>query len=204
MPVGRGEDDVFGFALQSCFEKGYLGYVPCAVLHAPPEERFYRPTDLTEFGSSLNMCTLILACITSFTQWPGSIPAQERLEKLGKHLMEIGSLKQDDFEKFLRIHLLRMNSDFVSLLDGELQKHQRSPEYWANDAEAYLDTVTTAVSSKDYMVPQDAIESVGFDQAREYSKRLVFKFGELLYWWAAITDTARRLKLDGIRIALPV
>jgi len=90
------------------------------------------------------------------------------------------------------------------LLDGELQKHQSSPEYWANDAEAYLDTVTTAVSSKHYMVPQDAIESVGFDQARQYSKRLVFKFGELLYWWAAITDTARRLKLDGIRIALPV
>lgn len=204
MPVGRGEDDVFGFAMQSCFEKAYLGYVPCAVLHAPPEERFYRPTDLSEFGSTLNVCTLLLACITSFTQWAGSLPAHARLEKLGKHLMEIGSLKQDDFEEFLRIHLLRMNSDFVCLLDAQLQKHQSTPGYWAEDAEAYLDTVTTAVTSKDYLVPQDAIESVGFDQAREYSKRLVFKFGELLYWWAAITDTTRRLKLEGERIALPV
>jgi hypothetical protein len=204
MPVGRGEDDVFGFTMQSCFEKGYLGYVPCAVLHAPPEERFYRPTDFSEFGSKIDMCTLILACVTSFTQWPNSIPAQARLEKLGKYLMEIGSLKQDDFEEFLRIHLLRMNSDFISVLEAQLQEHQSSPDFWTNDAEAYLDIVTSAVTTKDYIVPQDVIRSVGVDHAREHSKRLVFKFGELLYWWTAIIDTARRLKLDGTRMATAV
>ena len=205
MPVGRGEDDIFGFTLHSSCEPVYLGYLPYAVLHAPPEKRLYRPNDILDFASTPSMCTFMLACITSFNQWPGLSSEKDKLEKIGKYLLELGSLAQPDFEEFLRVQLLRMNSDYISVWETLLNLYEREPEYWTNDVEDYVETLRTSLTKEAYTTPHDFLNGSYDDgDLSKLFQQLVFKFGQLFCWWSAIRETSQRLKAKGTRLAVAV
>ena len=201
MPVLRGEDDVFGFTLDSCFDHGYFGYLPWAVLHAPPERRSYSSGGIIEFASRVRTCNLILACVTSADLWPGRGAEVERLRALGNHLMAVGAMAQPDFEEFVRAHLLRMGSDFVTLLEAYLEEFDASPDFWADDMAHYIDTLREALTREDYVTPTDLLDGRSPEEARRLARRLVFKFGQLLYWWPAIIQAAKSLRAQGRRLA---
>lgn len=204
MPVLRGEDDLFGFTMRACFNDGYFGYLPSAILHAPPDRRAYSPGDLEEFASGVRMCNVILACINSLNAWPGLLDARERLHALGDHLTSVASLPRQDFEEFVLVHLYRMQSEYLSFLEGSLQAYEESPEFWARDVEKYLDAVREAIKRRDYVVPQDLLNGRGADEARQLSQRLVFRFGQLLRWWPEMVEAAKSLRAQGQSLARPL
>lgn len=204
MPVLRGEDDLFGFTLHACFDDGYFGYLPSAVLHSPPDHRAYGHDDLGEFGSGVRMCNVILACVKSLNAWPGLEDARVRMRALGEHLTSVGSLPQEDFEELVLVNLYRMQSEYVTFLEGTLQDYDGWPEYWADDVESYIDALRAAMESRDYAVPQDLLAGRGQEEARRLSRRLVFRYGQLLRWWPEMVDAAKSLRAQGRRLAAPL
>jgi hypothetical protein len=202
MPVLRSEDDLFGLTLQACFDDGYFGYLPWALVHAPAESRTYPPDSITSEASSISMLHLMLAAITSFRVWPGLMNEAERLRALGRHLIEIGSLRQPDFEEFARLHIWRLQCDYARYHEQHLAACGAQPEFWASDIRRFTETLRRALPGKDYLVPRDLLAARRDpEEARCLARRLVFRFGQLLHWWPELVEAARTLRDREHRLA---
>lgn len=201
MPVGRGEDDVWGFTAQACCRDGYFGYLPWAVVHAPPEKRRYPPAWITEAAARLCVFHIMLACLSGFQTCPGVMNEAERMQTLGRHLVAVGSMQLPDFEEYVRLYVWRMQGEYIAFLENRLQSYEGSPHYWATDVKAYIAALRHNLARKDYLIAQDLLSGRSPEEARRTQQRLVRNFGELLYWWPQITTTAKSLRAHGHRLA---
>ncbi|MDQ3686867.1 MAG: glycosyltransferase family 2 protein [Acidobacteriota bacterium] len=197
VPVGRGEDDVWGFTVQACYGDAYFGFLPYALLHAPLESRAYSPAWIVESTAHVRVYQIILVCLMSFQTWPGAMNETERMRALGRHLVALGEMRQLDFEEYVRLHVWRMHSEFVTLLEHRLRSFDNSPEFWARDVREYIAALRQSLPREDYIVPGELLRGRSVDEARRLSQQLVRKYGQLLLWWPAIIETAKQLRAQG-------
>ncbi|MGB9177731.1 MAG: hypothetical protein WCB68_00680 [Pyrinomonadaceae bacterium] len=203
-PVLRGTDGIFSATLGCCCEYGYFGDVPRAVLHAPTPPRSYDRESVTESATGITINSLIIACLSSQQFVSGSADISGRMQSLGKHLIEIGSMSLRDFEEFARLHLWREQSSKMANLEKEFMRYQNPPDYWARDLKEYLATIRASLAKPEYVVPLDLRKNRSLEQARELSRQLVMNFGSLLCDWPNMIEAARRLRARGERLALPI
>jgi hypothetical protein len=115
--------------------------------------------------------------------------------------MELGHVAIGEFEEFVRLQALRSSSSFIQLMEEHLVAYQESPEFWANDCKKYLDILRQALMRADYCLPLDLVDSSNGSEPRLLAQELVLKFGQLLYWWPEIVESARELRAQGQRLA---
>jgi hypothetical protein len=202
MPVLRAEDDIFGFTVRACIEDGYFGHLPTAVLHSPIDTRAYFPAFLEQSAARTDMNKIILAGLISFQMGRVVLDVSRRLQTFGRHLMEIASMPQEDFEEFVKVQLWRMHTDTIQQMEGYLQHYQRDPAFWAKDIENYLHHFHTALIKDSFVVPQDLLGSRNAEVARKLSQQLVFKFGQLLYHWPELVEAAKSLRARERRLSV--
>jgi hypothetical protein len=203
-PVLRGSDGTFADTLRQCFEYGYFGDVPRAILHASMPPRSYSRDAANTSATSITMNSLVSTCLLSRRFWPGITDAGERMRALGRHLIEIGSASLDDFEEFVRIHVWQRQSAIISNLEKDLMDYQDAPEYWASDLKQYLALMRESLSKPEYVVPEELLRQRSFDEARELSRSLIIRFGRLLYHWPDLIKSAKRLRAKEIRLATQI
>lgn len=202
MPVLRAEDDIFGFTVRACIEDGYFGHLPTAVLHSPVDARAYFPAFLEESAARTEMNKIILAGLISFQIGRVVLDVSRRLQTFGRHLMEIASMPQEDFEEFIKVQLWRMHTDTIQQMEGYLQHYRRQPAFWAKDVDTYLHYFHTALIKENFIVPKDLLGSRNAEEARKLSQQLVFKFGQLLYHWPGLVEAARSLRDRELRLSV--
>lgn len=206
MPIGRGEDDVWGLTIQASFDDPYFGYLPWALRHIPPENRSYSSAWMGE-AAPLRIYQVMMACISSFHLWPKTMTDEsQRLQALGSHLIALGSLSQPDFEEFVRLHVWRMQSEYISFLENQLHKYKQAPVYWAQDVKNCIAEIRSALAHDDYIAPRDLMQIRPAAQAKTLMRRLVLKFGQLLYWWPQIVKSSISIREESgsnVAITLP-
>jgi hypothetical protein len=200
-PVQRNTDGIFAATLRSCWDDGLMGYLPWVVAHDPPSSRAFEPRDLCMRPCEVHTPDVILQCITSYEHGPGAIEPADRLRALGRHLRDLGSTDPGAFEEFLRMQRWRRLSSWISRLETLLSSNEDPPEAWAEDVERCLDEAHGSLLREDAVVPVDLLTEGDADRALTVMQRLVLRFGELLEYWPAIHDAARRLREDGQTLA---
>lgn len=203
-PVQRNSDGVFALTLRTCFAEGYLGFLPWALVHAPPEPRSFSEDALRRKTTGLRTADILISCIAGHEAGPGTLSDQERLRGLGRHLIALGSLERREFEEFLRVQLWRRAGAYAAALESLLLAYGESPSFWADDIKRTLDTLRAALPKEDYTVPRDLLAGRTVDEARALTRRLVLKFGQLLEAWPDIVDAARHLRDTGRRLVHPL
>jgi hypothetical protein len=108
--------------------------------------------------------------------------------------MELGSMSPAEFQQFLRLKISQTAGLFISRMEDQLRACATAPKFWANDVEKYMDVLRRSVAREDYFIPLDLMLGRNGSSAEELSQRLVFKFGQLLHWWADIVEAAKMLK----------
>jgi hypothetical protein len=108
------------------------------------------------------------------------------------------------FEEFLRLQAWRTVSVFIDLMEGRLLTCGGSPEFWANDVRGYIKILRDSAARKDYCIPLDLMQQHNASEAQELSQHLVFRFGQLLYWWPNMVEVAKGLKADGQKLACQI
>lgn len=201
LPVLRGSDGVFADVLTLCFEEGFLGTVPRAVLHAPEEDRKISEEQALDTASDLNFCQLMSACVLSCQTWPQLVDPATRLRALGQHLIDLGSISLSDFEEFARLRVWEHQTRRISKLEDALQDYDAPPAYWVTDLEEYLTRMREALAKPDFIVPQDVRSGRSIDDARRLSQRLVLRFGEVLRVWPDVVEATKQLRGEGHRLA---
>jgi hypothetical protein len=203
-PVFRGTDGVFAATLRRCFEHGYVGDIPRAILHAPMQERFYDQNEAIHDAAAVTMHSLIIACMMSQRTWPPLADGAKAARAIGRHLQEIGSLDLPEFEEFTRVHLWRELTGVIANLESDLAAHKDAPDCWKNDVRQCVVLIRASLTSPDLIVPQDVRCNRDLQQARSLTRELVRKFGALLFEWPDIVECARDLRSRGRRLAVRV
>jgi len=202
-PVQFNEDGIFGVTLRSCFERGFIGYLPCAIQHDPIERRAFRAQDLYQRQSQLSTPDVVLHCLASHVPGPATREPAQRLSALGQHLKDFGTLRPRDFEEFLRIQRWRQLSASVSHLEDSLAVYHDAPAGWTDDVHRCIDEAHECLKRQDDVAPADLAPERDPDDARALVQRLLFRFGELLEHWPDIYEAARTLRGRGHALAVP-
>jgi len=118
--------------------------------------------------------------------------------------MELGNLALSDFEEMARLQIWRFMSNHIMALESLLKLHREKPEFWAKDVKRFVGILRETLVKDLYLVPQDVAEGHEPVEIRRQTQRLIYKFGELLYWWREIVNGAKRLRARNCRPAMNV
>jgi hypothetical protein len=193
MPVQRLEDDIFEALLRACAEGGSFGFLPWALMHDPPPRT--RPS-LFGDGERVTSGQVILALVRSFSPIE-AMGVERNLQALGRFLGDWGRGRRGDLEEFIRLVVWRGASQHIAQLEGLLQKHQRQPRFWADDADRYIAYLQSSATHKDLPVPRDLEAAFGPDVALERLQKLISALGDLLKAWSDLRDAAGRERARG-------
>jgi hypothetical protein len=191
-PVQRNADGVFGLTLQQCMSGSHIGYLPWALLHAPPDRRDASPDALWSDADGIRMADIVIAGILATGMTAESDAA--RLTPLGERLRAIGSLAPREFDAFVRSMQQHRIAAFTAIVSSRLHAAASPPPYWAADAERLIERLTSAAAGEHYTVPRDLRDRYDIDAARALSQELVLKFGDLLSAWPDIVAASGRLR----------
>ena len=204
MPVGRGQDVIFGLTVWRCFTESFFGHVPWTLLHAPVENRAFWPGEMFRSASGFDIDKLIIACVMGYAFGPAATTGADRLRAMGRYLEEVGNLPGAEFEEFLRLQAWQTTSAYIALTEEHLQTWGEMPAFWVNDVRKYLEMLRRALMRPDYCLPLDLLDGRSVEETRLLAQRLVRRFGQLLFWWPEMTAATKNLRGQGQRLALPV
>jgi hypothetical protein len=198
-PVQRNSDGIFGIMLQKCVDGSHVAFLPWILLHAPEPPRVFVTDELWADAAAVRMADIVIACLLAHET--STATTSTRLAYLGKHLRWLGSLSLQDFEAGVRTMQHVRNFAFITALHGQLQTYGASPDFWAEDVRRMIELMSKASTAEDYLAPRDLGPGRDAEAARWLSQELIGKFGELLEAWPTLVNAARRLRVNGRRLA---
>ena len=193
-PAYRGEDGIFGQTLALYREDSCFSHLALTIAHDRPPGRVYGniPT--------VHMCDLVQSAIGTCSISPLEQGSPERLERLGRFLITLGSLTEAEFRDWARAAMFMRASNIVQISQAALTQDCDAPKYWAEDIYRIIDRISLAVQDPDYIVPHEVRGGGGLRTARE----TIRQFGGLLCWWPAIVERTKALAESGVTIASPI
>jgi hypothetical protein len=203
-PVLRNQDRIFGVTLSQCFEDAYFCHVPRALLHAPLETRTYLPDSLSAAASSSGMSDVLLFCISGFATTSPAPSNKERLQALGRHLMNCGLIPPADFKEYIRLRFWERASKMIDLSEHLLETYEYSPDFWVDDIDRYVKTLKESLLRLESVAPFDLVGQPDTESPLIFAQRLIHRFGELLCWWPEIVGVVKEMRKQGQRIAADI
>lgn len=200
LPVLRGEDAIFGLILNRCFTEAHYGYLPEIVLHAPMESRTNRPEDLWNAMVQFPYRRFVEIFLQTLSL-PQCGPHRS-LALVGEHLMAVGSQSMPSFVEHLKLGIWQFASSRLTVMEQLLDKYQGKPDFWAIDARKHNQLLLEAMLEDDFYVPADIKPGRTREDALELTRKLTFKFGELLHWWPQLVEASRELKSQHKELAI--
>jgi hypothetical protein len=202
-PVYRNEDALFATTLRLCFERGYIGYVPWAVMHLT-QPRSYTQADAWEKPFTHRVYDVVFACLQSFTFPAGLMGEAESLRALGRHFISLGNSNPTDFDEFVRVGLWQMKSTSIAILEEELNSRKAAPDFWSADVVKSIELLRRSLLDETHKPPRELLEGRSVDEARRLMKSLIYKFGQLLDCWPEMVASAGNLRARGVRLGTPL
>ena len=199
MPVGQGEDQVFGLALKLCSDRTCRGYLPHALLHDPRGERA-RDTGPPQFDGygAYGLVQHLMAGARS------RLGADEEtaLQTLGRHLEDLGTLSPAAFADYAERRARQGLGQDVRSAERRLRDRASAPPAWKEDVRRYLQSARESVREETLSVPTDLSGSA--EERRRVLRELTRRYGTLMRHWPTLRAAAADLKAGGVRIAEPV
>ncbi len=192
-PLDYGQDTLFGIVLKECFSTYLIGHLPFAILHEPPEKKVITSNHL----EAISLANLISSCINLFSPNLRHLDGDEKLKALGKCLMDLGKYDSNKFQYLVHSSVLQGQGIFLEALETCLRYFRESPDFWAADLEEYLEKMKSFLINPDYIIPENIRTNRTPDEAKALLQEIVYRYGQLLFYWSDILSAAKQLKDEG-------
>jgi hypothetical protein len=193
LPLGRGEDVVFGRLLERIHHGACIGHVPIALRHEPVSSRRFSPGEILRSASGFDLYELAIAAIDA-PKLEGDDPS-DRLRALGEALVGLGQSSLGRFEAYLAERMTATRQRSLAQLEAQLESHGRGNPAWASDVDHYLAAARDALATTRRWVPLDLATWCGWpaEETLVLAQRFLALFGEILCLWPTITSFAEEL-----------
>jgi len=197
LPLHGNEDATYGATIRACFDAGYVGFPPWALVHSPPV-RSRPPFSAQLWGlGNFAACDVLRALICAFSPCPDGADPAKRMRELGMFLEDIGSARPHMFQEFVRMQFCRVATARLAMLERRLKETGGNPEFWARDARRCIDVLMNAATEARLALPADLVARYGEEGAVRLSQRTAVMFGKLLYHWPDMVRGALQLRHQG-------
>ena len=193
LPSFRGEDGIFAEMLARCREGACTGHVPLTLLHDRPAGRVYGDV------ATLRMSHLIAGGLHSCSMSVAERSCSDRMSYIGKHLIFLASLAEEEFRQWVRTTICRRASSIAKAAHLALMREYSEPEYWAEDLSQTTDRLLAVALDPTCTVPEE-LRPGGGTGGLGAAREIIRLFGELLRWWPAIVERTRELAEKGMQI----
>ena len=181
-PIFRNSDGIFASVLKKCFSNCYIGHLPYAISHIPPEERPVDDSDLTSV--SVRIPDILRLPIDEFNN--RAVSAEEGLKSLGIYLKDISKRSDDCLNEYLRFINTSSITSKINNTEQLYKKYKHINKQWAEIMEQRMETL--------YKCLQDGISPVQFKEVADLSgenqlltiREVYGNFGDLLFYWPDI------------------
>jgi len=181
-PNFRNSDGIFASVLKKCFSNCYIGHLPFAISHIPPDERPVDDSDLTSV--SVRIPDILRFSIDEFNN--RAVTAEEGLKSLGVYLKDISKRSDDSLNEYLRLINTSFTTSKINNEEHLYKKYKHINKQWAEIMEQRMETL--------YKCLQDGISPVQFKEVADLSdenqlltiKEVYGNFGDLLFYWPDI------------------
>ena len=157
-PVLHAEDYVFGATVWQCCPDTIAGHLPIAVLHEPPPGKpVILLDDLSRDRRALvfEFAHIMRRIVLDDFEPAENATAAERMQALGRQLVERASLPAADFIEYMRTQTLLYESSKMAYLGEQLRDAPDAAPCWRRDVETYIDHCRLAVTFDDFDIPFD-------------------------------------------------
>jgi hypothetical protein len=204
IPITRGADYIFGVTISKCFDDLLFAHLPWSLLHLPLEVRKFSQGEITRSAAGVDIDALVSVLLKSCEFDGGETHGAEKLKKVGAHLEALGTMHAPQFAEFARAKVVDEIAALILHLEERLSNSSNAPDYWRQDVERCVAVLRQSALREDVYLPLDLLYNRSPDEAREKTRRLVQKFGQLLRWWPEMRLAAHGLRENGHRLAQPV
>lgn len=191
LPVHRNEDGIFASTLERLLPTYYVGHIPFTVEHSPIEDRLNAGLEY----SRLRLSDVIL---WTLAHWEGlaDIRPRKRFNHLGAFLIEVGTLSPVEFKHRMRECYFTWQHNLIGLLQTHIVAYKDSPAFWREDLLRRIESLRVLIRKRVLPVLLDSSEPMSIEASFIQARHLVRRFGEVVYWWPDILDSARNLARD--------
>jgi len=205
LPVGRGQDILFGQVLSLCFCDNYYVRLPWALLHEPVEKRCFLPEQIVERRPGLDGVYALIGLLAgSLDSGRWKADSNARLHILGSYLEELACLPAVDFQELVSLLAWREASGEISRLERAINQAGEARQFWVDDVRAYIKNRRDRLMEREAFLPYELCERRGTAKAPAIAQQLVRRYGQLLQWWPDIVESARKLREQGRTLAQPI
>ena len=192
-PVLRNEDGVFGAVLRTCAPESYIGFLPWAVEHAPPDARTADFDQVLRSVGRVQANGIIRDLARAYEPAPGVADPAMRLSAFGRYLSALGAMPPADFDALVRYQITAAVGRRIEGLTRTVDQNNGRPERWAEDCATVM-TEGLRVLTEDELVVTD-IPGATPDERHRRFQRLLLRYGRLLDAWPALLDAAKHLRV---------
>ena len=197
-PVLRNEDGVFGEVVRVCLPAAFMGHLPAAVWHHPPDDRSHPPDALNRAADGPRADQLLIYFVRAYAPRTPFPDERRNLRILGEALAGLGGLPAEEFKEVVRAAAWEIAAGATARLSGLLEEFGAEPSWWARDVRRLLRRYAERVGEADYGTPTDLTAGVSPSEAMELFRGLVGSYGRLLQHWYDLVETALDLRARGV------
>jgi hypothetical protein len=192
VPLGRGQDTVFGEMLALCDGHAMYSHLPVAVTHDSDR----RPNYDAPMGSAtgIGVAEVILAFLSMWRQSLLVDGREARIMQVGRLCQDAVMVSPDQFNRILKNLILARRTRDMSRVETAAAADAVVSPHWRDGIAAYRRLLNERICGTDFFRPFE------FSQRRNPNwvdlQAFVADYGNLLIWWPRLWQAARQRNND--------
>jgi hypothetical protein len=189
-PNFRNSDGIFASVLRKCFSNAYMGYLPYAISHIPPDERPVDDSDLT--STSVRIPDILRFSIDEFNN--KVVSAVEGLKSLGAYLIDISKRQDFSLSEYLKLISVSLITGKIYNTEQLYKKHYHINKQWAEIMEQRMEILYNYIQDDTSKVLYKEVADLTYENQLQVIRKVYRNFGELLFYWPEIYNCVQSYK----------
>jgi len=179
LPVGRNSDGACGLLTRLVYPHSFTAFLDFGLYHAAQGRAFSSVNSLHVFKPGIT--DIFMPCAIGYGPKAEPEATEERFIAIGQMYCALAGLKNADFVEHAHAAFSGQYSHIVQLLQSLLDKFERKPELWAEDADIHIASINEI-----FREPKRLFGQHGCGFSIERVKYHMDLYGRLLQAWPEI------------------
>jgi hypothetical protein len=185
-PNLRNSDGIFAAVLSKCFPDAYIGHLPFAISHIPPETRKVDISDLK--SNRIRIPDILKRSIDLFVN--NSTTPEGGLRLLGVFLRNLSERSDASLNEYFVYLNAQIKSNMLSHIDHLYQMHKGINKEWEDLVLLKMETLDGALRHHNKLIEFEEISGLNYEHQLRQMRAVYRNFGDLLYYWPEIYGSA--------------
>lgn len=196
MPIGRGEDGLFGLMLASIDPNAMFGHLPVGIIHDSDR--------VSEYGSEsfraareTRLCEFIAWIVQVATPSGLTVSAPARLDGVAQTMIKLASMPFDKFTGLVKEVITKTRRAQLARVDAMLRSSVEFAAVWGGVFDSYTQVSGESERRDLFFLPVEFHAAYGCHEGFRAMQKFIGEFGQVVKWWPSMLQVAYQLKVEG-------